>query len=114
LHDLLNKLEFGGRTAGIAPGPKDIPTTTLTHLRDRINLNAHPGIHNQGGMPMPRDDSTYFLKRAAQELVAAERATSAAAGDAHHALARLYLAAIENHPRPVFTRMPAAENQLSA
>jgi hypothetical protein len=59
-------------------------------------------------------DSEYFLRRAAEELAAAERAISPEARRVHHDLANRYLLKIENGPSVLESPAPASEGRLSA
>ena len=56
-------------------------------------------------------DHDYFLRRAADELAAAERATCSKAKHAHHELANLYLMKIEGEP--VMPELPASVASVS-
>jgi hypothetical protein len=59
-------------------------------------------------------DSDYFLRRAAEELAAANRATCPAAMRAHLDLANSYLLKIENGPPVLDSPAPASEDRPSA
>jgi hypothetical protein len=59
-------------------------------------------------------DNDYFLRRAAEELAAAERATCPEAKRAHHDLANGYLLKIENGPSVLASPAPASEGRLRA
>ena len=60
------------------------------------------------------DDKDYFLRRAAQEVDAANRADSLAAKRAHLELADLFLLEIENSASVPEIPAPARRRQLSA
>ena len=60
------------------------------------------------------DDKDYFLRRAAQEVDAANRADSLAAKRAHLELADLYLLEIENGASALETQAPERRRRLSA
>jgi hypothetical protein len=60
------------------------------------------------------DDKNYFLRRAAEEVSAANRANSLAAKRAHLELADLYLLEIENSAPAREISAPARGRQLSA
>ena len=60
------------------------------------------------------EDKDYFLRRAAQEVDAANRADSLAAKRAHLELADLYLLEIENSSAAVGTAAAARTRGLSA
>ena len=60
------------------------------------------------------DDKNYFLRRAAEEVDAANRADSLAAKRAHLDLADLYLLEIENSAPAREIPAPARRRQLSA
>jgi hypothetical protein len=59
-------------------------------------------------------DHEYFLRRAAEELAAAERATCREARRVHHDLANRYLLKIEDGPSVPESRAPARRERLSA
>lgn len=59
-------------------------------------------------------DSDYFLRRAAEELAAAERATCPISRRVHHDLANRYLLKIENGPSMLKSPAPASEGRHSA
>ncbi len=59
------------------------------------------------------DDKDYFLRRAAQEVDAANRADSLAAKRAHLELADLYLLEIENGASMPKTPAPEGRRRLS-
>ena len=58
------------------------------------------------------DDKDYFLRRAAEEVEAANRADSLAAKRAHLELADLYLLEIEDSSAPMETRAAAQTRAL--
>ena len=60
------------------------------------------------------DDKDYFLRRAAQEVDAANRANTSAAKRAHLELADLYLLEIENSSATVETAGPERRRHVSA
>jgi hypothetical protein len=60
------------------------------------------------------DDKDYFLRRAAQEVDAANRADSLAAKRAHLELADLFLLEIENSASVLKIPAPARSRPLSA
>jgi hypothetical protein len=60
------------------------------------------------------DDKDYFLRRAAEEVDAANRTDSLAAKRAHLELADLYLLEIENSAAPLETSALARTRHLSA
>jgi hypothetical protein len=59
-------------------------------------------------------DHDYFLRRAAEELAAAERATCPEARRVHCDLADSYLLKIENGPSVLDPPAPASEGRLRA
>ncbi len=60
-------------------------------------------------------DGDYFLRRAEEELAAAERATCPEARRAHHALANSYILEIENGPSVLdVPPAPASEGRHAA
>jgi hypothetical protein len=59
-------------------------------------------------------ENDYFLRRAAEEVSAAHRATSAEAKRAHVELADLYLLRIENGSSVLGSPSLASEDRLSA
>ena len=59
-------------------------------------------------------DHDYFLRRAAEELAAAERATCPEAKSAHLDLASSYLLKIENGPPVLKSPAPAPEGRPPA